>query len=71
MQMTSVNSSMIESVGYDQEARLLAAKFKSNGAVYHAYDVPPHVHADLMASSSVGQFWNKHIQGAFTVRKQA
>jgi hypothetical protein len=60
----AVESSNIESVGYDDGARLLEVKFKS-GSVHRYHDVPTKTHAALMAASSKGQFFAKHIRSKF------
>jgi hypothetical protein len=59
----SVESSALESVGYDDESRTLAIEFE-NGAVYHYFEVPSAVHRGLLDADSHGRYFHQHIRGA-------
>lgn len=62
MQMVTVNSSHLSSVGYENGT--LYVRFL-DGSLY-AYDgVPPHVHRELMAADSHGQYLARHVKGIY------
>lgn len=57
-----VQSSTIQTCGYDPESQELHVKFKDGG--YYTYtDVPPEKHQAFMMSGSKGQFLHQHIKG--------
>jgi KTSC domain len=56
-----VDSSSIASLGYDSELKTLELEYVSGG-VYRYFDVPPSVHAQLMAAESKGRFVNTVIK---------
>jgi KTSC domain len=64
MQRESVDSSTIDSIGYDEQTSTLEVSFK-NGRVYQYFDVPSTVWEEFRTSSSKGQFLNTHIKGRF------
>ena len=64
MRLTFVESSLIQAVGYDPERRLLEIAFTS-GLVYWYANVPPDVHAALMAAESKGEYFQQHIRGRY------
>lgn len=59
--MVSVVSSNINSVGYDPERKVLAVEFKG-GAVYHYEDVEQSDYNGLITSPSVGRYINQNIK---------
>jgi hypothetical protein len=61
MNRTAVSSSNLASVGYDPGQRILEVAFHS-GAVYQYYNVPPNVHAGLMAASSHGSYLDTFVK---------
>lgn len=63
-----VNSTAIESVGYDPETRVLELRYR-NGSLYRAEDVPAHEHERLMTTESFGRHINAHLKKAFTFTK--
>lgn len=58
---SSLDSSRIRSIGYDERYRTLAIEF-GNGAVYQYYDCPREVYDQLMDSASKTQFFNARIR---------
>ena len=56
---TSVQSSSLESVGFDPATNELEIEF-CEGGVYR-YAVPRRIHAELMASDSLGAFFARRI----------
>lgn len=61
MNRERVTSSNIASIGHDPDTNTLEVEFK-NGTVYQYSDVPATVHAELMAASSHGTYFNAHIK---------
>lgn len=61
-----VESSSIESVGYDPGTRRLYVRFLQSGKAYVYYDVEEDVFEDLLAANSKGAFFNSEIRGAFS-----
>lgn len=59
--MTPVNSSNIDSIGYDDPTNRLWVLFRS-GKLYQYADVPSKVYHQLMAAESHGVFFNEHIR---------
>lgn len=61
MNMRSVSSSNISSIGYDESSQTLRVAFL-NGSLYDYHSVPPHHHGGLMNSSSHGGYLDAHIK---------
>lgn len=61
MEREPVESQALLSVGYDPDRRMLEIEFEG-GAVYRYYDVPPELHAELMAAPSRGEYFAAHIR---------
>lgn len=71
MERQPVISSNVKSVGYDAQAKLLEVEFQ-NGTVYQYEDVPSDVHAELLASPSIGRAVGTLIRGGgYAVTKLA
>ncbi len=66
--MIPVDSSMVDSVGYDEARRLLQVVFTS-GRVYCYEDVPPEVFQDLLEAESKGQYMRAHIIDVYPYRR--
>lgn len=64
MNRIRVDSSNIESVGYDTESQTLEIEFH-NGYVYQYFDVPEHIFSSLMAAGSHGKWFHENIKGYF------
>jgi len=62
MEIISVHSSAIRAIGYD--GYTLAVQFHNSGVYYHP-GVPYEVYAALMAASSIGAYYNRHIRGRY------
>ena len=65
MRREDVDSSMINSVGYDTDERIMEVEFNS-GEVYQYYDVPPEEYAGLMDAGSKGQYMHSNIIDMYT-----
>ncbi len=61
--MQSVESSNIDSIGYDQDSETLYVEFKS-GITYKYENVPFYKYTELMDANSVGRYLNAEIKGA-------
>ncbi len=60
MKRIPVNSSMIASVGYDRQERVLEVEFNT-GNVYEYYDVPYREYLNLMKDESKGSYMKTFI----------
>lgn len=60
MTRTPVNSSTIESIGYDPATQTLEVDFKGSG-IYEYFGISPELHKDLMESSSKGTFLHFNV----------
>lgn len=61
--LTPVTSSQVKAIGYDPLTKTLACQFAHGpGHVYHYSGVEPKMHADFMASKSIGKFFGQHIK---------
>jgi KTSC domain len=64
----SVDSSSIESVGYDAKDQTLELEYV-NGGVYKYFGVPEFVHRRLLTSDSPGAFVNSVIKRNYEFRE--
>jgi len=65
MKREDVDSSMIVSVGYDAEERILEVEF-DGGKIYQYFDVPQEEYAGLMDAESKGQYMLGNIIDMYT-----
>jgi len=63
-----VESSNIESIGYDEESKTLIVEFKS-GSTYSYIGVPSIVFKKMLESDSKGKFLNNNIKPVFLATK--
>lgn len=68
MERKKVNSSNINSIGYDQIHNILEVEF-SSGDIYKYLNVPQNVYILLMSSSSHGSYFADHIKNKFNFIK--
>lgn len=61
---TTVASSVIASIEYNEETLELIVHWCRGGQTSY-YNVPKQVHDDLIASDSVGKFFNANIKGKY------
>lgn len=61
MQHTKLQSSHLESVGYDAGAQKMHVAFQ-NGDVHEFNNVPEHVHRAFVNADSPGAYFHKHIK---------
>jgi predicted small secreted protein len=60
MQLTTVESSMIHAVGYDEDENELEVVF-NNGGIYRYKNVDKEEYEGLMDAESKGQYMRAHI----------
>lgn len=65
MEMQSVSSSNIASVGYDEEKKILHVTF-NQGRTWEYTSVPKEVFDAFLSASSKGQYFHKHIRSAYS-----
>jgi hypothetical protein len=68
MRREKVESTSIESVGYDRELSVLEVEF-AHGGVYRYRQVPPSVHRGFLDAESPGQYFNTVVRGRFPEQK--
>lgn len=70
MRVTTVESSTVATVAYDEAHELLQLRFCS-GAVYEYFGVPATVRQSLLDAPSKGRYFNDAIRGRFRHRPVA
>ena len=60
MHRTKVESSNVESIGYDRHAKILEIEYKSGG-IYQYPETKAAEYADLMAAESKGRYIKNHF----------
>ena len=68
MNRNHVESSNIESIGYDSKSQTLEIEFL-NGSIYQYFDVPQHVFDELMSADSHGKYLAANIKGHYRYSK--
>jgi len=61
---TTVDSTTLQALGYDEARELLELEFRS-GAIYQYLHVPQAVYEGLLDAPSKGRFFNAAIRGRF------
>lgn len=69
-EMQYVDSSNIESIGYDSESQELHVRFLKSGETYVYYAVDEWVFNELMQSDSKGKYLNANIKPNYQAGKQ-
>lgn len=62
MERIYVESSRIQSIGYDLDNSILEIEFKNNGAIYQYYDVPLYEYEELMNAESKGKYLSTNLK---------
>ena len=70
IEMKSVTSSLLDKVGYDPEAKVLAVQMNYSSDVYLYQDVPQDIFDDLLAAESKGGFYVKNIKGKYKTERK-
>lgn len=68
MERTPVRSSNIQSIGYDDDSRVLEVEFNSGG-IYQYSHVNKEVYLRLMKVSSKGTFFAENIKDNYDTKK--
>lgn len=68
MYRTNVNSSNIQSIGYDAPSATLEVEFTS-GDVYQYFNVPDYLYQQFLQASSYEQFLNDNIRYNYRYQK--
>jgi hypothetical protein len=63
-EMTEVKSSLISSIGYDEDQKELTVEFKKGGT-YGYRPVPHAVFTAMQEAKSVGSFFLRNIKGQY------
>lgn len=61
MKRENVESSVLKSVGYDKNKKVLETELVNN-ALYEYYKVPASEFSNLMQAPSLGEYYNKSIK---------
>ena len=70
IEMKSVKSSLLDKVGYDPEAKVLAVQMNYSSDVYLYQDVPQSIFDDLLAADSKGGYYVKNIKGKYKTERK-
>jgi len=68
-EMIFVDSSNIESIGYNDDTQELYVQFLSGGSYIYS-DVPREIFDGLMNAPSKGSFLNREVKGIYQYAKQ-
>lgn len=63
-----LGSTTLRRVSYLRERRMLRLTF-ATGKIYEYFEVPPQIHAALMAAGSKGGYFNRYIRPRFAYRR--
>ena len=70
IEMTSVESSLLDKVGYDPETKTLVIQMNNSSDRYVYSDVPQAVYDNLMDAPSKGSFYVKKIKGQYPSQRK-
>lgn len=65
MQRQHVSSSMIASIGYNPEKRILEIEFIKSGSIYQYPNVPGSIFKGIMSAPSHGKYFHGFINEEF------
>jgi hypothetical protein len=69
MKRRHVESSALQSVGYDPEKKILELEFRSNGGVWQYYRLPLTVYDKFIHAESLGSYFVTKIKGKYREQK--
>ena len=69
MNRQTVESSLINSIGYDPESKILEVEFKKGGATYQYENVEVQKYEDLRDSFSIGRYFLNYIKPNYSYKK--
>ena len=70
MDITTVESTTLAAVAYDEGHGILQLEFRSR-AIYRYFGVPAAVYESLLAAASKGKYFNQSIRGNFRYSRAA
>lgn len=68
MERTPIQSTLIESIAYDEREGVLEVWF-TNGTHYRYFQVEPEVVEEMMAADSKGRYFNDFIREGYLYRQ--
>ena len=68
MKREYVESSNIESIGYDSSSQTLEIEFL-NGSIYQYFDIPQYIYDGLIGADSHGKYLADNIKGRYRYSK--
>jgi len=68
-EMTYVDSSNIEQIGYDSDTSELHVVFK-DGSLYVYSDIPVQIYEELLGAASKGSYLNREVKGVYNYDKR-
>jgi len=69
MERVKVESTNLNSVGYNKDEKILEIQFNYRSAVYQYYRVPEYIHTGLMRATSKGDYFHRRIKGKYKFKK--
>ncbi|RYD91643.1 MAG: KTSC domain-containing protein [Sphingobacteriales bacterium] len=69
MKRYAVESSALQSIGYDAKQQTLELEFRDDGGVWQYFPLPPSVFKRFTHAASLGRFFVKKIKGKFVEKK--
>lgn len=67
MEMIKVNSSSLDSVGYDEKRKVLVIKF--HNGVYEYFGLPKQIFLSLLDAPSKGKYFHDFIKESYPYKK--
>lgn len=69
MRRRAVNSSALQSIGYDAEKHILELEFRDNGEVWQYFNFKPAAYRKFVNAESLGNFFATRIKGKYDEEK--
>lgn len=69
MRRRAVNSSALQSIGYDAEKYILELEFRDNGDVWQYFNFKPAAYKKFVNAVSLGNFFATRIKGKYDEEK--
>jgi KTSC domain len=69
MKRHHVQSSALQSVGYDADSKILELEFRDNGGVWQYFKLPLSIYKRFINSESLGNYFVTRIKGRYREMK--
>ncbi|MFD0765659.1 KTSC domain-containing protein [Mucilaginibacter lutimaris] len=69
MRRRKVQSTALQSIGYDPDKHILELEFRDNGGVWQYFNVKPAAYKKFVNSESLGNFFVTRIKGKYPEEK--